>query len=390
MKLWSVFRVTLREQLRSPWDLLLVLALAPGFVALYWSFFGGGGSTSYTILALNQDTGVCQGSATAQSCAEQAIAAIGSLRYPDGAALLKVSLVPSREAAAVLLQNREAAALIVFPPGFSDSIQAARQGQASAPARVTLVGDLANPYYTLAATLASSAVDDYTRAAVGASRPFEITEEPLGGSTSLSEFEIYVPGLIVAATTMMMFSVAIAVTRQVEAGTLRRLQLTRMTSLDFLGGVSLLYLLIALLSVGLTFATALALGFHSRGPLWLAALVCALTSFAVIGFGLLVACFSKTVGRAAVIVNFPLILLLFFSGSVFPLPQVTLFHWAGRCIGVFDLLPHTHAVLALNKILTLGAGPGDVAFELGAILALSLIYFGIGVWLFKKMQLSPQ
>jgi ABC-2 type transport system permease protein len=390
MKLWNVFRVTLREQLRSPWDLLLVMLLAPGFVALYWSFFGGSGSTNYTVLVLNQDAGVCQVGGAAGSCADQAIEAIRNVSYTNGAALLKLMPVASREQAAALLQNREAAAMVVFPSGFTDAIQGVRQGKTGEPARVTLVGDLGNPYYTLAAVIASSAVDEYVRGAVGAGQPVAIGEEPLGGAPSVSEFEIYVPGLIVAATTMMMFSVAIAVTRQVESGTLRRLQLSRMTSLDFLGGVSLFYLLVALVSVALTFVTAQALGFHSRGPLWVAMLICALTSFAVVGVALLVACLSRTVARAAVIVNFPLILLLFFSGSVFPTPDVTLFKWAGRSIGVFDLLPHTHAVLALNKILSLGAGLGDVAFELIAILVLSVVYFAVGVWLFRRMHLSPQ
>jgi ABC-2 type transport system permease protein len=391
MKLWNVFRVTLREQLRSPWDLLLVLLLGPGMVALYWSFFGGGGSTNFTLLVLNQDSGVCAQTAPAQSCADQAIAAMQAMKYTDGAAMLKVKLVESREQATPPLQNREAAALVVFPSGFTGAIQANREGATAAgPARITLVGDLGNPYYTLAAVLATTAVDAYAREAVGARQPLEIAEEPLSGAPSVSEFEIYVPGLIIAATTMMIFSVAIAVTRQVETGTLRRLQLSRMTGLDFLGGISLFYLVVAFISVALTFATAQALGFQSRGALWVAMLICTLTSFAVIGVGLLVACFSRTVARAAVVVNFPLIVLLFFSGSVFPVPDATLFHLAGRSIGIFDLLPHTHAVLALNKVLSLGAGLGDVAFELVAMLLLSMIYFAAGVWFFRKMHLSPQ
>jgi ABC-2 type transport system permease protein len=390
MKLWNVFRVTLREQLRSPWDLLLVLILGPGMVALYWSFFGGGGSTNFTVLVLDQDSGACAQSAPAQSCADQAIAAMQAMQYTDGSAMLKMKLVESREQATPLLQNREAAALVIFPSGFTAAIQATRQGAATDPARVTLVGDLGNPYYTLAAVLATTAVDAYAREAVGVPQPLAITEEPLSGAPSVSEFEIYVPGLIIAATTMMIFSVAIAVTRQVETGTLRRLQLSRMTGLDFLGGISLFYLVVSFISVAMTFATAQALGFQSRGALWVAILICTLTSFAVIGVGLLVACFSRTVGRAAVVVNFPLIVLLFFSGSVFPVPDATLFHLAGRSIGIFDLLPHTHAVLALNKVLSLGAGLGDVAFELVAMLVLSLIYFAAGVWFFRRMHLSPQ
>jgi hypothetical protein len=52
------------------------------------------------------------------------------------------------------------------------------------------------------------------------------------------------------------------------------------------------------------------------------------------------------------------------------------------------VLPPTHAVIALQKIFVLGAGLGDVAFELIALSGLSVVYFTAGVWLFKRMHLT--
>jgi hypothetical protein len=69
-------------------------------------------------------------------------------------------------------------------------------------------------------------------------------------------------------------------------------------------------------------------------------------------------------------------------------PPVNLFSIAGRSISLYDILPPTHAVVALNKILTLGAGLGEVAYELGALVILSAIYFVFGVWLFRRMHLQ--
>jgi ABC-2 type transport system permease protein len=66
---------------------------------------------------------------------------------------------------------------------------------------------------------------------------------------------------------------------------------------------------------------------------------------------------------------------------------VSLFSLGGRTIGLYDILPPTHAVVALNKVLTLGAGLGDVAYELTALLVLSVIYFAAGVWLFQRAHL---
>jgi hypothetical protein len=45
-------------------------------------------------------------------------------------------------------------------------------------------------------------------------------------------------------------------------------------------------------------------------------------------------------------------------------------------------------VVALNKVFTLGASLGDVTFELSALTVLTLLYFGVGVWVFSKTQMK--
>ena len=81
---------------------------------------------------------------------------------------------------------------------------------------------------------------------------------------------------------------------------------------------------------------------------------------------------------------------MFLTGAAFPLPRLTLFTLFGRDFALPDLLPPTHAVVALNKIFTLGAGLQDVAFELAALTLLSVLYFGLGVWLFQRTQMTSR
>ena len=116
-------------------------------------------------------------------------------------------------------------------------------------------------------------------------------------------------------------------------------------------------------------------------------LVGGITSLSIVGIGLMVASVSRTAMQAFLIANFPLALCMFFSSAVFPIPRVPLFTVGGRSIGLYDVLPPTHAVAALNKILTFGAGPGEVVFELAALSVLSVTYFALGVWLFKRTHL---
>jgi len=386
MKLLAIFLKTLREQRRDLLLLVLSLIFAPVFVLLYRAWFPSG-STTYGVLILNQDAGAQTAGGAILSAGEQISEALKAVVYANGSPLLSVRPVAERGAAEPLLKDRQAALLLIIPPDLTASIEAARRGEAVEASPVTLVGDLTNPYYAVAAVLASSAVDQVIQTGTGQVRPIPFVEEPLGASAARTEFEIYVPGLLVFATMMMMFTVAMTVVREAENGTLRRLQMACVGSLDLLGGISLAMMVIGVAAVLLTIGTAWAIGFRSEGPMWLVVVVGAMTSVSIVGVGLIIASLSRTVTQAFLIANFPLALFMFFSGAVFPVPRMTLFTVAGRAIGLYDILPPTHAVVALNKVLTLGAGVGDVMYELAALVILSAVYFAVGVWLFSRTHL---
>lgn len=392
MKMLGIFRKTLCELLRDPLILSLSVLFAPIMVLIYYLFFPTG-STTYGVLALNLD----QGSQAVQAVppamgaimnrGDDVINAMRQMTYATGSPLLVVREATNRAEAEARLRNRDAAVLVIIPADFSRRLQAIAEGQAGETATITLVGDLTNPAYAIAAVMAATSFDAYVQAVTGQRNPLALVEESLGASSARTEFENYVPGLLVFAVVMMIFLAAMTVAREVETGTLKRLQMTRMTSFDLLGGVSAALVLVGVLVVVLTFLVAQALGFHSQGPLWVAMLVGAVASFSVIGVGLVVACFARSVTQAFVIANFPLTLFMFFSGAIFPMPKVSLFSIGNQPIGLYDILPPTHAVLALNKVLTLGASLSDITYELGALALLSVLYFAAGVWLFGHRHL---
>ncbi len=386
MRFWNVFAKNLREQLRDPWLLALILLFVPAFVVLFWFLFGGG-STTYGVLVLDQDVGV-QTADGHFSAGQQLLTTLEAVTYADGRPMLRVMPVTDRTAAEVQLRDRQAAALLIIPPDFTSILQSAGTGGAPAAASVVFVGDLTNPYYAVAGVISSSALDVLVQGFVQQPRPIQIVEQPLGASAARSEFELYVPGLLAFAETMLLYSVPMAVAREREAGTLRRLQVTRMTSLDLLGGLSAAQVLLGVAAVALTFLAAWLLGFRSQGSLWLATGIAAVGSLSVVGMGLLVACFCRTVTEAFLVANVPLFLLMFLSGAMFPLPRVPLFAIAGRTILLTDILPLSHAVTAMNKVLTLGAGPGDLVYELTMLIVLSAIYYAVGMWLFQRMHLG--
>ncbi|MFZ6030949.1 MAG: ABC transporter permease [Chloroflexota bacterium] len=386
-RLFSTFRKCAREQKRDLWLLGLSVAFAPLFVIIYWLMTGSTGTTAYGVLLINHDEPVRMSDGTILAAGDGVAAELQAMTYQNGSPLLKLLQVDDRDEAETRLRNRQAAVLIVIPADFSATLAAFQNGDSAATTDLIFTGDLSNPYYTVAAVMAMTAADGYVSVISQDARPVALVEIPLGDSAARTEFENYVPGLFVLSVILMIFQAAMMPAREIESGVLRRLRLTRLSSFEFLAGTSLWLALISVLSVLLTFGVAYAFGFRSEGPLWIAVLVGALTSFSIIGCGLIVACFSKTVPQAFVIANFPLGFLMFLSGAAFPLPRHALFLLFGREIALADILPPTHAVIALNKIFTLGASLQDVAFELAALALLSGVYFAIGVWLFHRMQM---
>ena len=388
MRLLSVLRKCVREQKRDLWVLGLSLAFAPMFVSVYWLWTGGAtGSTSYGVLIINQDEPVTLTDGRRLAAGEEIFIGLQDMAYENGSPLLRVMPEGDRAEAEKRLRNREAAILVIIPKDFSNALRLYRDGDRTVSTSVTFVGDLSNPTYTIAAVMVMTVADNYINRVTDASRPVELIEISLGSSAARSEFENYVPGVFILSVILLVFQAAMTPARDIESGALRRLRLTRLTTFEYLGGMTVWLSIVALAEMLLAFATAILFGFRSQGQIWVAILTSAITGISIIGIGLIVASFSKTVARAFVIANFPLGFLMFLTGAIYPIPQKPLFTIFGHPFTIPSLLPPTHAVTALNKIFTLGSGLGDVVFELSMLTALSLGYFFVGVWLFQRTQM---
>jgi ABC-2 type transport system permease protein len=385
-RLFSVFRKSLREMLREWLVLSLSLVFAPLFVILYY-LITAGGSTTYGVVVINQDEGAVLVNGQRMELGAQAAEALKTVTYAGGQPILRIVQATSQAQAEQMLRDRAGTVFIVFPADFTQRVLKIQAGDRSQPVHIIFGGDLTNPYYMVAGVLALSGLEGYVQQITGQVSLLQYDEQPMGDSAARTEFEIYMPGILIFAVIMLVFLAAMTAAREIEAGTLRRLQLTRLSALEFLGGLSAALVLVGLAAEFLAFGTALLCGFRSQGPLWVAILIGALTSLAVIGAGLVTAAFSRSVSQAFVIANFPLGLFMFFSGVIYPLPKVEVFTLGSQVISLYDILAPTHAVSALNKVFVLGAGLADVRYELGALALLSVLYFVVGVWLFQRRQL---
>jgi hypothetical protein len=79
---------------------------------------------------------------------------------------------------------------------------------------------------------------------------------------------------------------------------------------------------------------------------------------------------------------------MFFTGATFPIKGVALFSIAGYPITIQGLMSPTHSISAVNKVLILNMGLKDILSEIIALLTVTLLYFAIGAWAFRRRHMK--
>jgi ABC-2 type transport system permease protein len=116
-------------------------------------------------------------------------------------------------------------------------------------------------------------------------------------------------------------------------------------------------------------------------------IITVLTSVSIIALSLILAAFTKTATEVLIVGNFPLFLLMFFTGVAIPIHPQELFTIAGYPITLQGLMSPTHAVNAMNKTMIMNMSFVDILPEITALLILSIIYFMLGVWFFWRRHM---
>jgi ABC-2 type transport system permease protein len=361
MRILLVARKSLLELWRE-WQLLLLVVATPlAFLAITALGYSAPLLVTHPILVMSPDErGV------------PLIEELESQRYVDGHAVFDVTRVSDPEAAEEALKDQSATVLVTIALG--------------EPA-VTLSGDALYARFYRASLILENIVNDYVDRLAGRPQVIEIVEESLFDAGPRTEFDIYAPGMIIFALVMIVPQTAMLVAREIRWNTLQRLRLTRLAAWDLLGGISLAQVAVAVVQVVLVFVAALALGFNNQGSLLLAIVVGLVVSLSAIGMGLIVACFVENDGQAINVGSVVAMIQVFFSGAIYQLPALPLFTLADHQVGLFDIFPASHGFLALQQVLVYGAGLRDIVFRLGATLALSVLYFVVGVIVFRRLQM---
>lgn len=375
------------ENLRDWKIIILTVTFAPFFVLLMYFYFGDT-VKPYRVCVLNLDQGCPAQDNKMFYAGKELISTMRNARYPDGKNILEVVLKTSIISARESLENKEADLVVEIPGNFSRILMQYRGKKSPPAALLKTIGDHTNLKYIIAAAFSDAIIYSYAAEITGWKGPLDFQYETIGNKKSLSEFDLYVPGLLALSFMMLMFTAAASMIKEKDKGTIIRLRLSKMTPGEFFISISLVQVIIGMLAFGLTYATAVAFGYRSSASLLAVMVIGVLSSLSIIAISLIVAGFLRTIFDLMTIGCFPFFILMFFSGGMFPLPSLAIVTIGSRTINLNDILPTTHAITALNKILNYAADLENVAFEIGALVVTTLFYFFIGLWLFRKRHLQ--
>jgi hypothetical protein len=359
----AIARKCMRELMREPMLIVFALAISPFFLFLdYIGYSREARPLSRTVLF-------------ADPAAERALApALRSARFADGRPSLKIkSAQPGAAMEWVDAELRGRRADIAFVP--------ADEGSRSKGFVFTTRGDAASAGYLAAASIIDSALDAASAdaASSGGNLRIEVVDAKIAGPRS--DFDQMVPGQVAFCALMMTPLAAFLAGREIRKKGMTRLKASPLRPFEYQAGIQASLMLFCLAAGALTLGIALAMGFSGLasaagaiGPLLASILTlsaCALPSIAI-GLALAPLCSSDS---AALNAGFSVTMLqIFLSGAFFSMPSPSWLELWGMDIGPLDLLPGTHAVMALGQILIGGAGVGDILPRLGLLAALSALY----------------
>lgn len=385
MKWYHVFIKSLKEQIRDYWILLIVVLLAPFFIFVYYLMIESE-NPHYDVILINQDKGIFL-PAINMNLGDSLVTYLKQEASAYEELILEFHIEDNRDEAIFRLKDGKADVVLVIPENFTESLLHDPQ-KVTKPATFELIGNITDMHYIIGAVWTEELFNKFLIKSSGFEMPVRWVETQLGYSGERTIFELYVPGMLILAIIMMMFSASAAIVREPEIQTLKRLKLSNLTALEFLTGVSLLQIIIAAFSVVLALLTAMALGYKIiPGTLWYLILISFLTSLSIIAFSLIFAAVCRSIKDVAIIGTFPMLLFMFFTGAAFPMGGHPLFSIGDFEFKLNGILSATHSVTALNKVLVLGHSPAKTLPDIIALTILTILYFIIGVWAFNRRHM---
>ena len=294
-----------------------------------------------------------------------------------------VAIARREEQGEAMLRSGQASYLITIPEGFERRLVRGERPQ------ILIAADASDP---VAAGGAISAIEAVARTAFApefegalahlarAPPPYEIVVHRRYNPAGVSAFNI-VPALLGVILTMTMVMItSIALTREIERGTMENLLATPVRPLEVMIGKTTPYVFVGATQVVIVLLVSTLLfhiPFTGSPPAFLFAV--ALFIFANLMLGYLISTAARTQMQAMQMTFFIFLPSILLSGFMFPFRAMP--DWA-QAIG--EALPITHFLRIVREVVLKGAGLPDIAGDLGPLALITLVLASLALLRFRR------
>jgi ABC-2 type transport system permease protein len=188
------------------------------------------------------------------------------------------------------------------------------------------------------------------------------------------------PGIALFGYVMLMFSSAMALSRDRDSSLLGRMFTAPVSASDFIAGYSLPYLPVALAQTVVLFIIGLFFGLAMVGSPALVIVLLGLMAVFYISLGMI---FGTTLTVNQVSGAYSVVLLLTIFGGAW----IDLSALGGAFETVANLFPFAHALDATRAVMTDGAGLGEIAGDLAWVTGYTLASVAAAVGLFRRQMI---
>lgn len=381
------FFIKCLKEITRDWKMLFFsLIFGPAFTFLFYAFYSNS-QISYKILITNSDKEVIRKNNESINAGSELIKILKSKRNSDGSMTYNITLEQDKDKAMNYLKSRKYDVYLAIPEEFSKNILNQSEKKMNSKVKLYIYGDIGSSRYIFPAITIGGISEDFVSSISGIPKALTFEEESIVKYENRTDFEMAVPSAIFLGIIMLLFTSAIALIREVEAGTIRRLQISKVSSFELLTAVTTSQLLIGVTSIILTLITAIKL-LHakSQGPLFSVCVISILCCISIIAIGFILASFSRNVSDILLIGNLPYFILFLLSGA-FPVPRINILTFGSHSIAVNDIFPTTPAMTALKMIMDQGKGLNEVMFEIIMMVILTILDFVLGIYLFNRKHM---
>lgn len=408
MKFISIASKAAKELIRDRRGLIMILIFPMFFMIVFGFAFGGMGEENepHNLAIINNDEGATLPLTSEKlNFGDNFTQILKDVEYEDSDVKIFNVTETTLEEADDLLKDREVDAAVIIPANFSESILSSLNG-VNTSNTVLIRGDTGYVEFGISQGILVGIIEQYqddlstglkaqlTGTNVQAApKLIESDVQSLPGTESFTQFDFLAPGMIVFAIILLATTVASALTREVDRGTLSRLKMSKMRSIDFLLGNMLPWSLVAAAQVLILLGIALLMGFNWQGGLnsiLLALVVGVIGGLASVALGMIIASFARNDQQATNLATIITVPMSFLTGAFFQLPQVVVANFMGQPFQIYEILPWTHTLTAMRTVLTFGGGWDDIAYQVGWSILLTAIIFFLGVIIFSRTRLKPE